>query len=184
MKQKSASQYISSNDFEGAAERLESANGRWQGHWFNVCQTIMNNCKEWAKKYILDPITKTVRTIGEMVKKKQPKNVSQESYTYLIKLFDEAGNWVYTKIGKANNVKQRMNQIRKEKYLGGNGSVEIIKTYTLPNDDLAQVLESFMRGFFRKTRELIPNDRFEPFDPSEEDFAVFEQYYQITLANA
>lgn len=184
MANKTGKQYIADNDLEGAIERLENSYKNWKSHWFEVCQIIMNNCKDWAKKYILDPITQTVRTIGDMIKKSKPKNTAQESHTYLINLYDNAGNWVYTKIGKANNIQQRLRQIAKEKYLGGGGRAEIITYYTLPNDDLAQVLESFMRGYFRKTKTLIPNDRFDPFTPTEEDLAVFQQYYDLTVASA
>ena len=51
---KSKAELIKSNDFESAKERFENSNGRWKSHWFDCCQQIMSNCKEWAKKYIID----------------------------------------------------------------------------------------------------------------------------------
>lgn len=185
---KSKAELIDTNDFEGARNRFENANGRWKKHWFDCCQQIFNSCKEWAKKYILDPITQTIHAIEEMIKKVKPKKEGT-SHTYLIKMYDDCGKWVYTKIGKANVLKDRLNRLRKEHYNKENvqiADIEIIKTYELPNDDLAQVLESFMRNYFRKNKSenFHPNDRFDAFEPTEEDFAVFENYYQLTVANA
>ena len=65
-------------------------------------------------------------------------------------------------------------------------NTEIIKAYELPNDDLAQVLERFMCNFFRRNKDVnyYPNDRFDAFEPTNEDLEVFERYYQLTLTNA
>ena len=185
---KSKADLIASNDFENAKIKFENANGRWKSHWFDCCEQIMNNCKDWAKKYILDPIAMTITKIAEMIKKVKPKK-EKNSHTYLIKMFDTNGNWVFTKIGKADSVSKRMNDFKNHEYKRNNvtiGNTEIIKTYELPNDDLAQVLESFMRNFFRRTKSenYYPNDRFDAFEPTAEDLEVFEKYYQITLANA
>lgn len=181
-----ASYYITHNDFEGAKERLENSNRRWIQHWFDTCQTIFENSKEWAKKYILDPISRTVTAIKDCLKKVKSKS-GTISNTYLIKMFDTCGNWVFTKIGKADNVAKRMKTLNKQYYAKNDvqiGDTEIIKTYEVPNDDCAQILESFMRNYFKKTKQHIPNDRFEPFEPTEEDLETFEKYYQLTIANA
>lgn len=185
---KSKADLIADNDFESAKEKFDNANGRWKSHWFDCCRQIMANCKEWAKVYILDPINMVIVKIGEMIKKIKPKK-DGVSHTYLIKMFDTNGNWVFTKIGKADKMGKRMKDFENHEYKRNNVTIaatEIIKEYELPNDDLAQILESFMRNFFRKTKteKYYPNDRFDAFEPTKEDLDTFERYYQLTLANA
>lgn len=186
---KSKIMYIIDNDFEGAKDRLEQSNNRWRAYWFDCCSTIFNNCKNLAKTYILDPINLIVIKIAKVIKKKQSEKPTT-SHTYLIKMFDDCGKWVFTKIGKADIINKRMSGLKRTTYKKQNvqiGDIEIIKTYELPNDDLAQVLESFMRNYFRTTKtdkEFFPNDRFEAFEPTQKDFEVFEQYYNLTVANA
>ena len=183
---KSGKMCVITNDFEEAKYRYENARSNWKDHWFFVCCEIFNNCKDWAKKYIIDTINKTIVTIKEVIKKTQPKT-QKNSYTYLIKMFDDCGKWVYTKIGKTDNLKQRFGKLSKELYAREGvqiANIEPIKIYELPTDDLAQVLENFMRNYFRKSKVLIPNDRFSAFEPSIEDFEMFEKYFQLTIANA
>lgn len=185
--EKSYKEYISTNDFEGAKERFESANKRWKDHWFEACEKIFETCKDWAKKYILDKINKAILVIGEFITKRRPKDEEATSNTYLIKMFDEVGNWVFTKIGKANVVTKRMRDFINHEYKRDGvkiSNIEIVKTYQVPNDDLAQVLESLMRNYFRKTHKYIPNDRFEAFEPTAEDLQVFENNYNLVMANA
>ena len=182
----SASYYIENNDFEGAKARFENANARWLEHWFNTCKVIYECSKEWAKKYVLDPISKTITLVKNCIKKVKSSKVSI-SNTYLIKMFDISGNWVFTKIGKADVLSTRLNKLSSQYYARDGiqiGHTEIIKSYEVPNDDCAQILESLMRNYFRKTKRHIPNDRFEPFEPTEEDLQIFEKYYNLTLANA
>lgn len=185
---KSKAELIESNDFESAKIKFENSNARWKSHWFDCCRQIMNRCKEWAKKYILDPINMAIVAIGDMIKKVKPKKETI-SHTYLIKMFDTTGKWIFTKIGKADSIEKRMRDFKNHEYKRNNvtiGTTEIIKSYELPNDDLAQILESFMRNFFRKNKDVnyYPNDRFDAFEPTEEDLNTFERYYQLTLANA
>ena len=185
--EKSYKEYISTNDFEGAKERFESANKRWKDHWFEACEKIFETCKDWAKKYILDKINKAILVIGEFITKRRPKDEEATSNTYLIKMFDEVGNWVFTKIGKANVVTKRMRDFINHEYKRDGvkiSNIEIVKTYQVPNDGLAQVLESLMRNYFRKTHKYIPNDRFEAFEPTAEDLQVFENNYNLVMANA
>ena len=186
-KKPSYSDYVLNNDFEGAKERLESTSDRWRQYWFDACQEIFNACKDWAKKYILDPVARAVITIKDFVTKKRPRNDEAASNTYLIKMFDDAGNWVFTKIGKANVIAKRMRDFINHEYKRDGvtiANVEMVKSYEVPNDDLAQVLESLMRNYFRKIYQYIPNDRFEAFEPTSEDLQVFENNYNLVMANA
>lgn len=182
----SAREMIEKNDFENAYIHFLNSNKRWKKHWFDACFTIANHCKEWLSKYVFDPI---LYTIEKFIGKIKPKNSSQKSNTYLIKMFDTCGNWVFTKIGKANDLNRRMSEFKKTKYVRQNveiGDIEIIKSYEVPNDDSAQVLESFMRGYFKKTKSNLnfyPNDRFDAFEPTQEDLNMFENYYNLTIEN-
>lgn len=186
----SAKEMIKNNDFESAYEKMKnSKDSRWYLHWFETCETIAQNCKDWLLKYVIDPISHTIEEISNFIHKARPKDPNAKSNTYLIKMFDSCGNWVFTKIGKANDLKRRMSEFRKTKYSRQNieiGDVEIIKSYEVPNDDSAQVLESFMRGYFKKAKpnlRFYPNDRFDAFEPTAEDLEQFETYYNLTVEN-
>ena len=65
---KSMSDYVRTGDFEGCLERYYNAYKNWKEHWFEGLEIIYNNCAEWAKKYVLDPIAKTVTKIANIVK--------------------------------------------------------------------------------------------------------------------
>ena len=91
---------------------------------------------------------------------------------YIINMYDENDKWVFTKIGKSKNLLKRFQTLERQYYAKDNIQimrVEPVYTFNVKNDDLAQVLESFIRNLFRKTRDFIPNDRFKPFEPSEEE---------------
>lgn len=181
---KSAVECIETNDFEEAKRRYEKAYSNWKDHWFETCITIFKSCTEWAKDYVINFVDKTIVKINEIATKIKSKK-GKFSYTYVIKMFDDMGNWVFTKVGKADNVSKRMYDLSKEYYSRQKvkiGSVEVLKTYELPTDDLAQVQESFMRNYLRKTKKFYPNDRFEPFEPTEEDYNIFDQYYDTVVA--
>ena len=175
--------YIDNDDLMGCYERFQNAPANWKNHWWSTIEEIFHSSKKWVKEYVLDPIQ---RTIVKLVKKIKNVTSSLGSYTYFIKIFDENGKWVYNKIGKGNDVIKRLNQQCGHTYKEGItfSSYEIIKAYKLPTDDLALVLESFMRNYFRKSYYYVPNDRFEPFSPTEEDLDIFEKYYNLVLTNA
>ena len=67
---KSSTTYIERNDFEGAKARFDASNTRWKKHWFDVCVKIAETVKEWATKYIFDPINLTIEKIGSIIKNK------------------------------------------------------------------------------------------------------------------
>jgi hypothetical protein len=180
---KSAQDYISHNDFEGALKRYEEASGRWKPHWFATCETIYNSCTEWVSKYIIDPIAKT---ITKVVKAIRSKIVSVSNpCTYLIKMYDTDNNFVYVKIGKADNLKRRMGQLENYTYLRENtqiGRIEVVKTWEFANNDLAASFESFIHS---KIKELypkirhIPNDRFDISLNVDEISPKIDNYYTI-----
>ena len=105
--------------------------------------------------------------------------------TYLINMYDEEDNLVFTKVGKADNINKRFSALERQYYATQDiqiARVEPIYVFNVKNNDLAQVLESFIRNLFRKTRDFIPKDRFKPFTPSEEEWKEMERYYKLVCA--
>lgn len=185
---KSAKEYIADNDFEGAKVRFEGANARWKDYWFETCITIFESSVQWAKKYTIDVTHQLIVKVKEKVKRvyNTIKNKGK-SHTYIIKMFDTEGEWAFTKIGKADDVETRMNSFVNHEYKRDNITIaytEPIKIYTLPNDDLAEAFESLIKNFLRKMHAHIPNDRFEPFNPTEEDFNQFDKIYNTVMSLA
>lgn len=181
---KSARDYVALEDFEGAKARFDSANGRWRKHWFNACWQIAEKVKEWATKYIFDPIALTIEAITQRVKKNAPKQ-SGESHVYLIKMFDIFGNYVFLKGGKANDLKDRLSNLSRHLYRRSNtqiANVEIIKTWTLPSNHMAesfeQVLHHYLSGLFNN----IPNDRYDPVELTPEQMNEIDRRYELMTA--
>ena len=104
---------------------------------------------------------------------------------YIINMYDENDKCVFTKIGKSKNILRRFQKLERQYYATQDvqiARVEPVHVFNVKNDDLAQVLESFIRNLFRKTRDFIPNDRFKPFIPSEEEWKEMERYYKLVCA--
>ena len=104
---------------------------------------------------------------------------------YIINMYDENDEWIFTKIGKSKNIIRRFQKLERQYYAAQDVQimrVEPIHIFDVKNDDLAQVLESFIRNLFRKTRDFIPNDRFKPFTSSEEERKEMERYYKLVCA--
>lgn len=69
MKAKSMAEVRALQDFEEAKSRYEKCgSGRWKNAWWEVVCEIYSTCAEWAKKYVLDPVTKTISAVGNAVK--------------------------------------------------------------------------------------------------------------------
>ena len=108
-----------------------------------------------------------------------------KSIVYIINMYDENDKCVFTKIGKSKNILRRFQKLERQYYATQDvqiARVEPVHVFNVKNDDLAQVLESFIRNLFRKTRDFIPNDRFKPFTPSEEEWEEMERYYKLVCA--
>lgn len=104
---------------------------------------------------------------------------------YIANMYDENDKWIFTKIGKSKNLLKRFQTLERQYYAKDNIQimrVEPVHVFNVKNDDLAQVLESFIRNLFRKTRDFIPNDRFKPFTPSEEEWKEMKRYYKLVCA--
>lgn len=131
-----------------------------------------------------------MRSVKELIEySKRAKEIEEwekaKSIVYIINMYDENDKCVFTKIGKSNNVIKRFQKLERQYYATQGiqiARVEPVHVFNVKNDDLAQVLESFIRNLFRKTRDFIPNDRFKPFTPSEEEWKEMERYYKLVCA--
>ena len=181
-KAKSANDFIAEGDFEGAKEKFDNANGRWKSHWFNACVTIAKECGEWVTKYLIDPICMTITAIGQHIKKRSPKQNEQDSHVYLIEMYDENGNHVYNKVGKANNIKQRLSTLSKYLYRRDGvqiAKVKIVKTWTLATNHLAESFEQLLHSIMCKKYTNIPNDRYNPAIISANEIAEMDRVYGV-----
>ena len=131
-----------------------------------------------------------MRSVKELIEYSQRAKEIEEwekakSIVYIINMYDENDKCVFTKIGKSKNILRRFQKLERQYYATQDvqiARVEPVHVFNVKNDDLAQVLESFIRNLFRKTRDFIPNDRFKPFTPSEEEWKEMERYYKIVCA--
>ena len=131
-----------------------------------------------------------MRNVKELIEYSQRAKEIEEwekakSIVYIINMYDENDKCVFTKVGKSNNVIKRFQKLERQYYATQDiqiARIEPVHVFNVKNDDLAQVLESFIRNLFRKTRDFIPNDRFKPFTPSEEEWKEMERYYKLVCA--
>lgn len=131
-----------------------------------------------------------MRSVKELIEYSQRAKEIEEwekakSIVYIINMYDENDKCVFTKVGKSNNVIKRFQKLERQYYATQDiqiARIEPVHVFNVKNDDLAQVLESFIRNLFRKTRDFIPNDRFKPFTPSEEEWKEMERYYKLVCA--
>lgn len=131
-----------------------------------------------------------MRSVEELIEYSQMhKEIEEwkkaECIVYIINMYDENDKCVFTKIGKSKNILRRFQKLERQYYATQGiqiARIEPVHVFDVKNDDLAQVLESFIRNLFRKTRDFIPNDRFKPFTPSEEEWKEMERYYKLVCA--
>ncbi len=188
--QPSKESYVERNDFEGALERLNTTSPRWKKDWFTVCETIFKNCIEWAKHYVLNPVTKTIHKIFN-VKDEKPKvrktdidfnadyvfpNLDDTSQKcYLIEFFNEAEESVASKVG--TTIRGLVTRIREElnsKTYKNMGAVRCVVHRVYDCGEIpAEGLESRFRAeYIRKyPNSFCKNDRFirQTFDLVEAD---------------
>ena len=185
MSNKSAKEYISSNDFEGAKARFDKSYKQWKQHWFDTCYAIAQKVKTWATKYIFDPINLTITAIAEKVKKVISKK-NTESHVYLIKMFDENGSYRYLKAGKANVLKDRFNQLNDKLYKQPEvvqiSRLEILKTWVLPNEKLAEAFENIIHSYLGSIFTHVPKDRYHPIEVTADHIAEIDRKYELMTA--
>lgn len=166
---KSYKQYVETNDFEGAVERYETATKRYSDYWWECVVEIFNKGAEWAKKYIIDPIAKTVKkllTRRSLPKHKELDEIPPGNYLYIITLVDKENQRVWDKIGTTKNIARRMQEHLYNKVYKNAGVTDfILKKYidiSAYNFDIIE-LESKIRTYLRKKLgddKYLKNDRF------------------------
>lgn len=166
--------YILTEDFEGAKVRFETTNKRWKQYWWNCLTEIYETCKRWAKKYILDPIN---RTVSEAIVVAEEKIIYNCTYDdngekcYLFKFYDFFDNLIFSKIGTTTkNVTDRLIQeinSYSKHFEIFTATVESVINCNLP----AVGAESYTRAVLIKNHpeSFLPNDRF-LMDISVEEF--------------
>lgn len=180
MSYKSCTYYIINNDFIGAKERFDNTRANWRKHWFETCYTIAQNNPQYLEKFLFNEEELTIIKVKKVVKYCDVA----PSHTYLIDLLDKKEETVFTKVGKADKVGRRLNQILDKGYKEAEiDDIKILKVFEMPSDDLAEALESSIKNYIKKHKNVgyYPKDRFTPFVPSAEDYEAFEKIYNKVL---
>ena len=195
MAQKSMGWYIENNDLEGAVERWLKTSARWKMEWFDTCKEIFDNCKEWAKTYIVNPIDYSIKRITKVITKRKTKysetiQVAEgidlldqaKQKCYLFTFFDENDNLVCSKIGTTTRkVAQRLKEELRSDTYKKIGCVKAVVDRVYDCGEIpAEGLESYFRAMYiRKYPESFKkNDRFmnEWFDLKEADEIVLKYF--------
>lgn len=188
---KSMEWYVENNDFEGAKERFETTSACWKKRWFAVCEKIFNQCKEFADKYILNPLDLSIKKICKIVTPRKTKYTesiqvsegidlldSAKEKCYLFTFFDENDNMVCSKVGTTTRtVIQRLKEELRSNTYKKIGCVRAVINRVYDCGDIpAEGLESYFRALYikRYPQSFKKNDRFmnEWFDLAEADKIV------------
>ena len=175
---------ILTNNLEGCYERFQTTNARWKNYWWAGVEEIYNSCKDWAKKFILDPINRTL----EKIKVKRNRctevetglykmsngifiktfvNLNTEDLTdtqkvYLFKFFTKEKELIFNKVGTTvKTCLARLKQEIKEYKDFPIGYVEIHRIYNC-GEYPAEGFESYVRAYLIKhhPQAFKKNDRF------------------------
>lgn len=199
--------YINNNDLEGAYERFQITYRNWKDHWWETVETIYKASAEWAKKYILDPVNRTLTAIANTTRRKcrqvsatvfelsngvsvecaedMAKDIDRTEKAYLFKFYEDTNtDPVFSKIG--TSARTCFGRLKDEvKYYQNVGfditrvKVErIIHCGEMP----AEAFESFCRAMFIKKypNTWRKNDRFFGVDISVVDFdKMWKMYAEI-----
>lgn len=177
MKSNSMGWYVENNDFEGAVERWLNTSANWKKKWFQTCEMIFNNSKEWSKKYILNPIDYSIKKIYGILTQRKTKysetiQVAEgvdlldnaKEKCYLFSFFDAKNNLVCSKIGTTTRtVRERLKEELNSSTYKNTGCVKAVinRVYDC-GDTPAEGLESYFRAIYIKKypNSFKKNDRF------------------------
>lgn len=182
--------YIDNNDLEGAYERFQETSANWKNRWWETVETIYTACADWAKRYILDPITHTLTKMkkrGRPAKHKTADLLTMECAVsgcgaYFVEHYHN-GERVWGKCGKANNGEKRLLQHFTNDYPGEIDHGVVKLWYPCVNPDHALTMENVMRDYFNRKKglTLLGNDRFGDYAGiTPEDVAYLDKKYKIT----
>lgn len=194
--------YLENNDFEGAKERFDGTTPAWKSRWFAVCEKIFNACADWATKYVLDPIAKTIHAISDSKPFRNSKRksiydtkimVSDECGSlldeahqkcYLFEFLNESNVLVCSKVG--TTIRTVIERLKKElqsaTYKDMGATKAIIRRVYDCGDIPAEGLESYFRAKYirRYPDSFKKNDRFinVKFDFAEAD-KIYAEYMEL-----
>jgi hypothetical protein len=175
--------YVENEDLDGAYDRYCSTTNRWKSYWFDVCNQIFQQSKEWAKKYIIDPVKQSIEI--RVAQKRERKNYDiqikpdfkneSNQKCYLFRFFNAEGERICSKIGTTTrDVMKRMREELSSPTYTRMGAVRAVvdRVYDCGNIP-AEGLESYFRAEYIKQfpNSFKKNDRFinEDFDLAQAD---------------
>lgn len=87
------------------------------------------------------------------------------------------------KVGKTSNITNRINQLKKQYKLD---NIEVIKTFDFDDDETAEMMESFMRKYYKAKypNSFIPKDRFNNGICTDKELCYFEKKAKLIAAAA
>lgn len=195
MAKKSAPCCIEDNDFYSAKERFDDTTKQWKPYWFRTCYKIAQKNPEILENYVFIEEEYQIIYVEVVKRRKIAKTVEEQtiikcdseikSHTYLIDIIDNEDCRVFTKVGKANVVETRLNQIISKGYSGVNISkTDLLKVYEMPSEDLAEGFESLIKHYIKtcKAVNYYPRDRFSPFDFTDNDYKKIEEIRKAIIA--
>jgi len=178
---KSFDKCVETNDLLSAYENFENTSNRWKNYWWECVEKIFNSCKDFAKRFVLDPIKRVLKeistvinTAGVTIREADDFSKCSGEQCYLFKFFDSKGNILFSKIGTTTrNCKKRL---REEIYYYTKHGLDVddafIEDVHCCGDTPAEAYESFMRAKFIKQfpNTWQRNDRFFGVDIPVTDF--------------
>lgn len=189
----SMNDYKENADLLGAYDRYEKTSRQWKNRWWAVVEEIYNASAEWAKKYILNPVKRTLTAI--IKKRGRPAKYNENDFltfeceasgcgAYFVEHYDgKRKKW--SKCGKADNAHRRLKQHFTVDYKGEITRGIVKLWYPCVNSDHALTMENVMRDYFhhKKNLRLLGNDRFPDCgELTAEDVEYLNRKYALTKA--
>lgn len=166
---KTYTDYVTTNDFEGAFDRFTQATKRYKQYWFDCCVEIFSACADWAKHYVIDPVSKTIQKLTAKVEWEcDVISGKGKELCYIISVYDANNEFLFDKVGTTKmKVQTRMKGILKE-YNKKMGASKIIVHRVFDCGEMsAEGLESYIRAYYIKkdSKSFLSKDRFtKPFE--------------------
>ena len=180
----SKAELLNRNDLMGMYENYQNARPRWKNHWWDGVETLYKSCADWAKKYILDPVARTLEKIkvsrnrctqieaglfkmtnGVFIRSfvnLDTEDLTDTQKVYLFKFYTKEKELIFNKVG--TTVKTCLARLKKEikEYKDFPiGYVEIHRIYDC-GEYPAEGFESYVRAYLIKhhPQAFKKNDRF------------------------
>jgi hypothetical protein len=167
---KTKKQCLKDNDFETAVARYNNTSKNFKNYWWDCVVQIYKKCKEFAKKYLLFPIERVVKSF---------KDLGKGLYLiYDIEVDEEKDKNIYwVKVGMTCS--SFANRLRS--YCTENPSFKVLALKSMEDDfeimdteeDCHRILESLAKRIAINTKEWFEVDKETFCKIKEEKFAFF-----------